>query len=196
MPLQPTELLLGSHQSRHTPAATHVLVPSSRQSRRHLSYHAQGALDWVGSRQGPTQVAGHRQPHHCQPLLQTFTKARRRIRVHPIQPPRRPLQRYLGGRVVGLLARLRQPTPQLRQVLLGHMSLDVSPLVHLATLDHGIVAQTRITAARRALPPSSTNSVGRPVSRPRSLRSSNNAVQTAAFSVALCRRPSSRFVPS
>ncbi len=91
MPLHPAEFGLGSQQTRRAPTPTHVAVTPPRHTSRYPSCDAQRTFDRIGRRQGPPQRSGHTQSHHRQRLLQALPKARRRVRVQPVQPPRRPL---------------------------------------------------------------------------------------------------------
>jgi hypothetical protein len=103
MSLDPAELALGAQQARHTPPPPHLPITPARHARRHAARHREDRLDGMGRGQSPTQRPRQAQPDHRQRLLQSFPQTRSRIRVDPLQPTWRRLQRRPGGRVARLV---------------------------------------------------------------------------------------------
>jgi len=91
------------HRRRISPSRQRV----TRAVTRRVTERAD-SMGLIGRGQRPTQRPRQAQPDHRQRLLQSFPQARNRIRVDPLQPAGRHLQRRLGGLVARVVVCLRR----------------------------------------------------------------------------------------
>src|SRR5262245_49129831 len=90
----------------------------------------------IGTAQCPVQMGGDPEPLHRQRLLQSLAQRACGAGARPFEAPRELLQLRLRFPRISHLVGLLHCRAHGRPLVLGQVLADITPLVHLATLDH------------------------------------------------------------
>jgi hypothetical protein len=178
-----TEAARGMTQRCGDPTDNHRAVPPAAHVASEGSHRAMEVLDGVGRAERSVEGAADSETLQREHLVEPFAQRGSGSGMILIERASKCLELTPSQRGIVRLVGLREHSADVGVHRLGEMIEDVALLVDLAALDDGEISEEVEHGLVDPLPPSMTNSRGRSVGSPRSIKSASRALATAAFSV-------------